>query len=89
MAALCFPGPEGEVAAGAHSVRVLWAEDPLVHGQQRGVVALGAGCIPRYPGEEGEGGAGGQRTRVLWAEDPLAYRQIGRASCRERVLCVV
>ena len=66
-----LPGPAGEVGAGGQGVRVLRAEDPLEHGQQRGELVPGPGRIPRLPGPAGEVGAGDQGVRVLRAEDPL------------------
>ena len=49
-----LPGPVGVVAAGVQGLRVLGAEDPLVHGQQRGAevarAALAAGTLSGLPG---------------------------------------
>ena len=42
-------GPAGEVVAAAKGGRVLRAEDPAIHGQQRGVLVLGGGRIPASP----------------------------------------
>ena len=52
------PVQAGEAAAGGQGVRVLRAEDPLDHGQQRGEQVAGRGRIPRLPGPAGEVGRG-------------------------------
>jgi len=54
---------------------MLGAQDPLLNGQQRGVLVAGRGRIPRLPGPAGQVGAGGQGFGVLGAEDPLADGQ--------------
>ena len=51
---------------------MLGAEDPLHHGQQRGVLIASPGWIPRLPGPAGEVAAGDQGFGVLGAGDPLA-----------------
>ena len=45
------------------------AEDPLEHGQQRGVLVARVGPVSRLPGPGGELAPGGQGGRVLRAKD--------------------
>ena len=65
------PVQRARSCAGGQGVRVLRAEDPLVHGQQRGELVAGGGRVPRLPGPVGEVVPGGQGVRVLRAEDPF------------------
>src|SRR5262249_54813953 len=53
----------------------LRAKDPLIHGQQRGVLVPGGGPVPRLPGPASEAGAGSEGGRVLRAKDPLIHGQ--------------
>jgi hypothetical protein len=64
-------GPVGEVGADVQGVRVLGAEDALVHGQQRSELVPGCGRVPGRPGPDGGAGADAQGVRVLRAEDLL------------------
>ena len=52
------PVQVARLARVAQGVRVLRAEDPLAHGQQRGELVAGPGRIPRLPGPAGEVGRG-------------------------------
>ena len=57
-----------KVGAGVQGVRVLGAQHPLFHGQQRGEQVPGGGRVSRLPGPAGEVGAGAQGVRVLHAQ---------------------
>jgi hypothetical protein len=61
---------------GGQGVRVVRAEEPLDHRQQRGVLVTGGGRVPGFPGPVGEAIPGGQGERVLWAVDPLIAGQL-------------
>jgi hypothetical protein len=50
---------------------VLWAEYPLEHGQERGVLVAGPCRISRQRGPLGQVAAGGQGVGVLRARRPL------------------
>ena len=52
------PVQRARLCAGGQGVRVLRAEDPLAHGQQRGELVPGGGRVPRLPGPAGEAAAG-------------------------------
>jgi len=62
-------GPSGDLVPVGQGGWVLRAEDPLIHGQQRGVLVLGPRPHPRLPGPVGEAGAGVKGGRVLRASD--------------------
>ena len=68
-------GPVGDVAADLQGFRVLRAQYPHVHRQQRGVLVTGRNRIPRRPGPAGDVAAEGQGVRVLAAQHPHIRRQ--------------
>jgi uncharacterized protein (TIGR03083 family) len=59
--------PVGELAPGGQGVRVLRAEDPLAHRQQRGEQVPSGGRVPGQPGKTGQVGTERQGIGVLGA----------------------
>jgi hypothetical protein len=57
----------------AARVRVLRAEDPLEHGEQRGAQLLGGGRVPRLPGSAGVLVPGHQGGQVVRARNLLLH----------------
>ena len=56
---------------------MLGPQDPILDGQQEGVLVAGPGRIPRPPGPEGDVAAGDQSFDVLGPQDPFLDRQQG------------
>jgi hypothetical protein len=67
--------------AGDQGVWVLGAQDPLLDGQQGGVLVAGPGRIPRLPEPAGEAAAGGEGVPVFGPVGVALAVGVGEDGC--------